>query len=117
MYRQYKTFEERLIKKGTPTNEKLLYHGTPSNSVENICRFGFDRNFCGVHGKFRKLQVLSWITLVFTQKIFPSLSTLRLSIRVLLVPSNHYQLGYVYTFYIKFGEINVGTNLISDDMI
>ena len=50
LYRQYKTFEERLVKKGTPTNEMTLFHGTRPDSIENIYRFGFDRNFCGVNG-------------------------------------------------------------------
>lgn len=31
-------------------NEKDLFHGSDVTSLTNICRFGFDRSFCGKNG-------------------------------------------------------------------
>lgn len=32
-------------------NEMTLYHGTTSESVDSICKNGFNRSFCGKNGR------------------------------------------------------------------
>ncbi|KAL8582502.1 hypothetical protein ACOMHN_066594 [Nucella lapillus] len=52
LFQQFKVKKKELEQynpKGTE-NEKRLFHGTPSDSVEGIITNGFNRNFCGRHG-------------------------------------------------------------------
>jgi hypothetical protein len=35
-------------------NEKILYHGTKEDNVQDICTKGFNRSYCGINGKFKK---------------------------------------------------------------
>ena len=31
-------------------NEKFLYHGSAETAIDNICKLGFNRSYCGVNG-------------------------------------------------------------------
>ena len=49
-YEAYLTYKKRLKIKNSKENEMALYHGTNNGVVDTICRFGFNRSFCGVNG-------------------------------------------------------------------
>ncbi len=49
-YRLYNVRKEQMEqKKGS--NEKILFHGTDSESCAGINKSGFNRSYCGKHGK------------------------------------------------------------------
>jgi len=53
MYRMSKAQVERVNGTGV-LNERLLWHGTMVDAVENICLHGFNRSFCGRNGTHRQ---------------------------------------------------------------
>ena len=46
LYAQYSARKTAMDK----DNEKILFHGCPSNVVTDICHQGFNRSFAGEHG-------------------------------------------------------------------
>ena len=73
MFRQYSVFKESISKKcNNNINEKFLFHGTDPNSIESICKFGFNRSYCGVNGKRKfnlKNSTLETQELIYTFSI------------------------------------------------
>jgi poly [ADP-ribose] polymerase 10/14/15 len=56
LYQQYMTHKAYFDEKNlNNTNERILFHGTTEDSVESICKFGFNRSYCGknatIYGK------------------------------------------------------------------
>jgi hypothetical protein len=39
-------------KNGGFENEKILYHGTNEENIQNISKKGFNRSYCGTNGNF-----------------------------------------------------------------
>lgn len=50
MYKQYQVHKERFLKENKNVNEMSLFHGSSEESLLKICRFGFNRSFCGKNG-------------------------------------------------------------------
>lgn len=42
--------KEKFSKENRQCNEKTLFHGSAEDSLKKICRFGFNRSFCGKNG-------------------------------------------------------------------
>lgn len=40
-------FKDKFRDENRPENEYALFHGSDLKSIQNICRFGFNRSFCG----------------------------------------------------------------------
>ncbi len=43
-------FSKKTVSERNPTetkNEYLLFHGSDNESIESICKFGFNRSYCG----------------------------------------------------------------------
>ena len=65
LFQQYKVKKKELEQynpKGME-NEKRLFHGTPSDSVQGIITNGFNRSYCGRHGNVSDKWTLNkrWI--------------------------------------------------------
>ena len=41
-------------KNGGNESEKILYHGTKEDYVQDICKKGFNRSYCGANGSLLK---------------------------------------------------------------
>lgn len=50
LYQQYEIHKLYLKKKNSSENEKILFHGTSNTNISSICKFGFNRSYCGVNG-------------------------------------------------------------------
>jgi poly [ADP-ribose] polymerase 10/14/15 len=50
LHKQYEVHRDYLLKKNGNENEKILFHGTASKNTESICKFGFNRSYCGING-------------------------------------------------------------------
>ena len=50
LYRQYAAHKDRMNKRLNNCNEKFLYHGSAETAIDNICKLGFNRSYCGVNG-------------------------------------------------------------------
>jgi hypothetical protein len=37
--------------------ERTLWHGTNEKALESICQYGFNRSYCGKHGKINRSGV------------------------------------------------------------
>ena len=67
LYQQYMVRKQKMDKDNGGNNERQLFHGTDAKNILAINAQGFNRSFCGVHGKY---CYYSWSTL------FPGLSVL-----------------------------------------
>lgn len=53
LFSQYQAKKVQLdIQNPGHTNEKLLWHGTSSDTPPNINLYGFNRSYCGKNGKY-----------------------------------------------------------------
>ena len=50
LYKQYSTHKEKFLKEKRSPNEMRLFHGSQEDSLMKICRFGFNRSYCGKNG-------------------------------------------------------------------
>ncbi|ELT89969.1 hypothetical protein CAPTEDRAFT_134960, partial [Capitella teleta] len=51
LYLKYQVYKrDRDQVNGTQQNEKVLWHGTSHDTVNNICAQGFNRRYCGKNG-------------------------------------------------------------------
>ena len=52
LYQSYLVRKQKMDQ-GNPggNNERQLFHGTPHNNINSINSQGFNKNFCGVHGR------------------------------------------------------------------
>jgi len=50
LYKQYVIHKEYLKRRLGNENEKTAFHGTSSESTKSICKFGFNRSYCGKNG-------------------------------------------------------------------
>lgn len=60
LWQSYQLMMKQLeMKNNHKNNERQLFHGTDSNSVDWINRRGFDRGFAGTHGNATQYAVVS----------------------------------------------------------
>ncbi|CAF0802138.1 unnamed protein product [Brachionus calyciflorus] len=50
LYKQFSIHREKFTKEKRNINEKDLFHGSTEDSLLKICRFGFNRSYCGKNG-------------------------------------------------------------------
>ena len=58
--------KEYLKKKNGTENEIFLFHGTKNNCVDSICKYGFNRSYCGTNG----IQNMFFLNLSFKSALF-----------------------------------------------
>ena len=51
LYKQYMLQKQKIDKDNGGNNERQLFHGTEAKNICAINTEGFNKNFCGVHGK------------------------------------------------------------------
>ena len=51
LYKQYMVQKQKIDKDNGGNNERQLFHGTDAKNICAINTEGFNKNFCGVHGK------------------------------------------------------------------
>ena len=51
LYQSYMVRKQKMDKDNGGNNERQLFHGTDAKNVTAINAQGFNRSFCGVHGK------------------------------------------------------------------
>ena len=51
LYQSYMVRKQKMDKDNGGNNERQLFHGTDAKNVTAINTQGFNRSFCGVHGK------------------------------------------------------------------
>ena len=54
LYRSYMVRKQKMDKDTGGNSERQLFHGTDSKNVNHINAQGFNRSFCGAHGKSLK---------------------------------------------------------------
>ena len=54
-------FNKKTVSERNPPetrNEYLLFHGSDNESIESICKFGFNRSYCGKNGINTKFSII-----------------------------------------------------------
>ena len=51
LYKSYMVRKQKMDKDNGGNNERQLFHGTDAKNISAINTQGFNRSFCGVHGK------------------------------------------------------------------
>ena len=62
LYKQYMIRKQKMDKDNGGNNERQLFHGTYAENIRAINTQGFNRSFCGAHGKLQLLErsLLKW---------------------------------------------------------
>ena len=53
LYKQYVVRKQKMDKDNGGNNERQLFHGTNAQNISAINTQGFNRSFCGAHGKLQ----------------------------------------------------------------
>ena len=64
MYKVSKRLVSERNEPGT-INERFLFHGSDASSIDSICRFGFNRSYCGKNGIHGHLKNFSMLEIYF----------------------------------------------------
>ena len=64
LYQSYMVRKQKMDKDTGGSSERQLFHGTDAKNISHINAQGFNRSFCGAHGKSLKFQsinlLISW---------------------------------------------------------
>ena len=58
LYKQYMVRKQKMDKDNGGNSERQLFHGTDAKNVRAINTQGFNRSFCGAHGKLQLRQAM-----------------------------------------------------------
>ena len=57
LYQSYMVRKQKMDKDTGRNSERQLFHGTDAKNINHINTQGFNRSFCGVHGKSVKFYI------------------------------------------------------------
>ena len=72
LYKQYMVRKQKMDKDNGGNNERQLFHGTDARNISAINTQGFNRSFCGAHGKLQPLKNIVYSYIIMSQTKYSS---------------------------------------------